>query len=406
MEVFLSSASGDTFNRLQVSANTGSTPFDIGRVDLTQAVGDTENLGDSVFIHDDGPAVTVDDTSGTFALGAQGDWDHNPGTDTFKSLSLTLNSYTIGDGSAVIVDTSSRNGTGTDANGNYVFPGSITADFTDDGVANPQTIEFTLTFDPDNPETYDLQVDTPPDTVILRDTSQGQLKAGGPDPVQTLLFGTPPTDAGLDDVVFFGAVANATKSGVPGGDALATPPEPPNDLLDLIYPETTDLTEEQIEAFLFPTEAKIPTLINSATKMNVSTSGIGINNNNLDGSGTEVQAGDESFVFNPEEDADRVIVYIDNAVGGYSPPTEELYYTVYYTDGTVSAQTLVTAGMLEDALRTDPTVPQAARGGKLFEIDGGDKEIDAVQLTMGAGTVKNPGDPVGDREEFNPEDLS
>ena len=40
----------------------------------------------------------------------------------------------------------------------------------------------------------------------------------------------------------------------------------------------TDLTEAQIEA-LFP----IPSLINSSTQMNVSTSGIGVNNNNLNG---------------------------------------------------------------------------------------------------------------------------
>jgi hypothetical protein len=70
--------------------------------------------------------------------------------------------------------------------------GSVTDDFTDDGIANPVTIEFTLTFDPTDPEIYDLQVQTPPPMVVL--TTSGALKAGGPDAVQTLLFGgTPPS---------------------------------------------------------------------------------------------------------------------------------------------------------------------------------------------------------------------
>ncbi|WP_207541115.1 hypothetical protein [Sabulicella rubraurantiaca] len=200
-----------------------------------------------------------------------------------------------------------------------------------------------------------------------------------------MLFGG--SEAGADDVVFFGAVATAPKSGVAGGS-------PPNDLLDLIGSGATDLTEGQIQAFLPPASAtnQIPTLINSATQMNVSTSGIGINNNNLDGNGTAgIQTADESFVFNPEEVAAAVTVYIDNSVGGYDPASgEQLYYTVYFTDGTVLANQLVTAAMLQDALGTDPTVPKVAVGGKFFEIDGGAKDIDAVQLTMGNGTVKVP----------------
>jgi hypothetical protein len=61
----------------------------------------------------------------------------------------------------------------------------------------------------------------------------------------------------------------------------------------------------------------------------------------------------------------------------------------------------VTSGMLEAALRTDPMVPQAARGGKFFEIDGGDKKIDAVQLT-GDGDHQGPGHPVDDRVDLRP----
>jgi hypothetical protein len=160
-----------------------------------------------------------------------------------------------------------------------------------------------------------------------------------------------------------------------------------------------DLTETQLEAL------NVPGLINTSTKMNVSTSGIGINNNNLDGSGAGISSGDESFVVNPEQDVDTVRVYIDNYVGGYSAATEDLYYTVYYTDGTVSAPILVDAGDLSNALQGDPTVPKAAQGGKYFEIDGGDKQIDAIQLTMGTGTVKIPVIQFGIEQNFEPEPL-
>jgi hypothetical protein len=192
--------------------------------------------------------------------------------------------------------------------------------------------------------------------------------------------------------------------GSSSGDALATPRQTPNDLEDLVHLGATDLNDTQIRAFLTPTNL-IPTLINSGTQMNVSTSGIGINNNNLDGSGVGIQAGDESFVFNPEEVVDGVRVYIDNSVGGYDTATEDLYYRVFYTDGTASGQLEVTSGMLSDALRSDPMVPSAARGGKYFEIDGGDKKIDAVQLTMGTGTIKVPVIQWSVETTFDPEDL-
>jgi len=201
--------------------------------------------------------------------------------------------------------------------------------------------------------------------------------------------------------VFFGAVATAPISGGTGGS--------PNDILDLVSPDP-DLTESDLQAL------NVPSLINTSTKMNVSTSGIGINNNNLDGAdqgsgsgafaNTTITSGDESFVVNPEQDVDAVRVYIDNSVGGYSPATEDLYYTVYYADGTVSAPILVEAADLLNAQRGDPTVPQAAQGGKYFEIDGEDKQIDAVQLTMGSGVVKIPVIQFVIEQEFEPEPLS
>lgn len=389
MEVFLSSASGETFNRLQVSADAGTASFDIGRVDLNQAVTAVENIGGSVLIHDDGPDIAVEDATGNFDDGAQGDWDPRPGTDAFVSLSVNFDSYKIDDGSVVTTDEALTK------TGDFAFSGSLTADFTpNDGIDNEQTVDFTLTFDPGDdsdpgniiPPTYDLQLTTPPSTVTVFDTSQGSLKAGGPDAVQTLEFA--PTGP-QNDIVFFGAVATAPTSGVTGSN---------NDLLDLVGPDP-DLTEDDLQAL------NVPALINTSTKMNVSTSGIGINNNNLDGTGAGISSADESFVVNPEQDVDTVKVYIDNAVGGYSAATEDLYYTIYYTDGTVSAPILVENGVLVDAVRGDPTVPQAAEGGKYFIIDGLDKQIDAVQLTMGTGTVKIPVIQFTIEQEFDPESL-
>ncbi|WP_370160892.1 DUF5801 repeats-in-toxin domain-containing protein [Limimaricola soesokkakensis] len=370
----------------------------------TDTASDKIELGSLIGFEDDGPAILVEDTSGSFSLGAQGDWTNAPGSDGFKSLSVTLNSYTIGTNATVDVDTSLGTMTAPDADGNYVFEGSITADFTNDGVANSQTVSFDLTFDP-AADTYDLQFDEVPTSVVTFDTSQGSLAAGGPDAVQTLLFSG--SDAGNDDVVFFGAVATAVRS---DGDPTTTE-TPPNDILDLVVPGEPDLTEQEIEAKL-----PLPNLINASTQMNVSTSGIGINNNNLDSTastgqgtgafaGTTITPGDESFVVNPETLVDTVTVYISSTVQGYNTATEDLYYTVYHADGSVSGPLEVTAGMLTHYANNDTTVPKEARGGSSFTVDGGDKQIDAVQITMGLGTVKIPIIAFSVEEVFDPQPL-
>ncbi|MFN4140933.1 hypothetical protein [Aestuariivirga sp.] len=399
MEVYLSSGSGETFNRLQVAADPGTTSFDIGRVDLDQAATDVQNIGGSVLIHDDPPTITVDDASGDFDAGVLGNWNHDPGTDTFASLSVTLDTYAIGDGSPVTADVSLGTKTATEG-GNYVFEGSITADFTpNDGINNPQTIDFVLTMDPDEPETYDLQLETPPSTITKFDTSQGSLPAGGPDAVQTLGFA--PTGH-TNDVIFFGVVATApSENGTTASD--------PDSIEELV---NTNPTEAFLESL------NVPTLINAGAQMNVSTSGIGINNNNLNGAdegtgsgafaGTSITSGDQSFVVNPEQDVDTVRVYIDNAVGGYTPTTEDLYYVIYYTDGTVSGPLEVTAAMLSPVPKQDPLGlwPDAAQGGKYFDIESGDKQIEAVQLTMGLGVVKIPVIEFIVETDFNPSPLT
>jgi hypothetical protein len=201
-----------------------------------------------------------------------------------------------------------------------------------------------------------------------------------------LLF---PPAGPANDVVFFGAVATAPSAGI----------------LGLVGSGTADLTESQIEA-LFP----IPNLITPSTQMNVSTSGIGVNNNNLNGAsegpgtgafvGTSITSGDESFVVNPEPAVDKVTVFIDNSVSGYNPATEDLYYTVYFIDGTVSAPVKVTAAMLA------PVTSGVAAGGVSFDIDGGAKQIDAVQLTMGQGTIKIPVIQFTIEQTFTPQSLN
>ncbi|AUX78645.1 DUF5801 repeats-in-toxin domain-containing protein [Sinorhizobium fredii] len=357
---------------------------------VTDGDGDTDSATATnpltIKFEDDGPAVTVDNSSGTYDAGAQGTWDDNdPGSDGFESLSVNFDSYEIDDDGLVTVDAALIK------TGEFTFTGSITDDFNSDGA--DETVGFTLTFDPVN-DTYDLDVTTPPPTTRTFDTSQGSLKAGGPDAVQTLLFGG--SEAGADDIVFFGVVATAPIQGV------SSPPT--NDIEDLVVEGAGDLTEAQIEG-LFP----IPSLINPSTQMNVSTSGIGINNNNLNGAsegagtgafaGTSITSGDESFVVNPETVVDKVTVFIDNSVGGYNPATEDLYFTVYYTDGTIQAATKVAAGMLT------PVTSGVAAGGFSFEIDGGAKQIDAVQLTMGQGTIKIPVIAFSVEQVFDPEAL-
>jgi hypothetical protein len=370
-------------------SGNASASFDIGGFTIESTATDATEIGSKVQFEDDGPTIAVENASGNFDDGAQGKWTNDPGTDGFDSLTMTLDSYKIDGDAAVTVDTTLTGA--VDNDGNFVFTGSITDDFNGDG--KDETVDFTLTLDPNKGTdgTYDLQLTTPPPTVTVFDTSQGSLKAGGPDAVQTLQF--PP--AGHDgDVVFFAVAPTVPLSGKAGDP-------PPNDIQDLVKndPTETDL------------EANNGGLITLSTQLNVSTSGIGVNNNNLDSSdakgqttvfaGTSITSSDESFVVNPEDDVDRVRVFIDNAVGGYTPATEDLYYVAYFTDGTVSGPTEVKAGDLQPVGEDDPISK-----GTVFEIDGGTKQIEAVQLIMGQGTVKIPVIQFVIETEFTPQPLT
>jgi hypothetical protein len=234
-------------------------------------------------------------------------------------------------------------------------------------MVNEQTVEFTLTFDDDG--TYDFQLTTPPSSVVEISSADGSLDAGGPDPVRTLTVDS--TD------IVFSAV------------------EPTTDPADIVpFLDTGEMNIEDNATFL------------STDEMNVSNAGIGNDNNNfngnaddgVDGNTTNGGKTDESFVVDPDSDISSMKVFIDNSVSGYNTNTEELYYRVFYNDGTFDAMlTLVEAGDLT-----------AEAGGQVSFVVGdpmGESDIDAVQLFMGTGTVKIPVIEFTITEEFDPEPL-
>jgi hypothetical protein len=347
---------------------------------VTDADGDTDEATSanplSITFEDDGPAVTVNDTSGSFTAVQPGDWSgsDSSGADGFKSLNINLDSYTIDANSTVPVNADLGTATTPDQFGNFVFTGSITDDFTDDGVVNDQTVEFKLTFHPDGTPTYDVELTTPPGSITTFSSADGQLAAGGPDSVQTLL------GVGPDDIVF--SSVNAITD--------------PNDIVDFLDASETAIEDPNTGAdYLSPLE------------MNVSTSGIGNGNNNfngnalagVDGATTKGGAIDESFVVDPHFGVNGMTVFIDNSVGGYDLATEEIWYRTYFTDGTFdSALTKVTAS----DLTSEP-------GGQLSfvvgDLAGTENNIDAVQLFMGTGTVKIPVIEFNVATEFTPQPL-
>ncbi|MDX8491863.1 DUF5801 repeats-in-toxin domain-containing protein [Mesorhizobium sp. VK22B] len=349
-------------------------------VTRTDGDGDTatdsdNNIGLLVKFDDDGPTVTVNDSSGTFTAGAQGTWTEAPGADGFQSLSLALNSFEIDTHGTVTATPSNSSLTRTD---NFHYSGSITADFTNDGIANNQTVQFTLTFDPNAgpPPTYDFELTTPPGGITTISSSNGSLDAGGPDPVRTLTIGT-------RSIVFSAVNATAAVGDIEGN---------------------LDKTESQIQT------NPLPSYISSAA-MNVSTSGIGLANNNFDGNalagvdGQTTQGGafDESFVIDPTAFlVSSMKVFIDNSVGGYDPTTEGIFYRTY----TRNADNTVTAGAITKVASTD--LHSEAGGQVSFVIPSVDQknDLDAVQLFMGSGTVKVPVVEFSISTTFNPEPLN
>ncbi|WP_081002187.1 T1SS-143 repeat domain-containing protein [Pseudomonas chlororaphis] len=330
----------------------------------------TDKDGDTVTATAEKLVITVDDDTPTLAFGnligtgtdlaQQGYWNKAAGADGLGAagldISLVNNQFTL------VRPDNTTTGTGTlveqspspDGNGAYQFAGTLTGDFDNNAATANTTVHYSLTAKADG--TYALDLLEGFRSIVVLSSADGSLDAGGPDPVRTLTIGT-------EEVVFFGANPLAPQTG-------------DNSILTGIGLGAPDPTEAQLQT------NPLPSFIGSAA-MNVSTSGIGIANNNLEGNTTAgINAGDESFVVNPETLLTAMKIFIDNSVQGYDPATEELYYTIYYDNGT-------TSGAPIKVLAAD--LHAEAGNQKSFTVQwDGSHLIDAVQLTMGKGTIKVP----------------
>ena len=322
----------------------------------------TLNIGQNLMFYDDGPSLAFGNIVGTGSTLAQtGYWDHSFGADGSSTAGLDI-ALANGQFTLVRPNGTTTTGTGTltetspspDINGAYHFAGTLTGDFDNNASTANTSVDYTLTALADGTYTLDL-VQGFSSTLVLS-TANGSLGAGGPDPVQTLTIGT-------DAVVFFAAKALAPQTGA-------------NSILTGIGQGATDPTEAQLQT------NPLPSYIDDQKALNVSTSGIGVKNNVLQGSGAGITAGDDSFVANPQTLLTSVKVFIDNSVGGYDPASESLYYVAYYDDGTTSGAPIkVLAGNLQNE----------AGGQKSFTVQTvAGKMIDAIQLTMAEGMVKIP----------------
>ncbi|AZC57842.1 DUF5801 repeats-in-toxin domain-containing protein [Pseudomonas chlororaphis] len=346
---------------LDAKGNTHAD-FDIGGFTLRQASTTTAEIGSHMIFEDDGPTLAFGNLIGTGTdLAQQGYWNMAAGADglglTGLDISLLNNQFTL-----VRPDNTTTTGTGTlveqspspDGNGAYQFAGTLTGDFDNNAATANTTVHYTLSAYANG--TYALDLQEGFRSTIVLSSADGSLAAGGPDPVRTLLIGS-------EDVVFFAANPLAPQTG-------------DNSILTGIGLGASDPTEAQLQT------NPLPSFIGSAT-MNVSTSGIGVANNNLEGNTTDgINAGDESFVVNPETLLTSMKIFIDNSVQGYNPATEELYYTIYFDNGTTSGAPIkVQAADLHAEAGNQTSFTVQWDGSHL---------IDAVQLTMGLGTVKVP----------------
>ncbi|MNF61787.1 hypothetical protein D3C84_434480 [compost metagenome] len=254
--------------------------------------------------------------------------------------------------------TLTEQGSSPDINGAYHFAGTLTGDFDNNAATANTSVDYTLTAYANG--TYALDLVQGFHSTIVLSSADGALSAGGPDPVRTLLIpetNNPAIPSASEEVVFFSAKALATTAQILSGIGLGAP----------------DPTEATLQT------NPLPSYIDPAA-MNVSTSGIGVANNVFQGDNqAAISADDESFVINPETLLAGMRVFIDNSVGGYDTATEDLYYRVFYEDGTFS-----------DRIEVN-TVTSEAGGQVSFLIEkSGALLIDAVQLTMGRGDIKIP----------------
>ncbi|WP_223502687.1 DUF5801 repeats-in-toxin domain-containing protein [Pseudomonas sp. BF-R-24] len=326
----------------------------------------TLNIGQNLVFKDDGPALSFGNLIGTGSVLAQsGFWSMATGADGLGAagldISLVNNQFTL-----VRPDNTTTTGTGTlselalspDANGAYQFAGTLTGDFDNNAATANTTVDYTLTAYADGRYALDL-VQGFRSTIVLS-SADGSLAAGGPDPVRTLLIpqtSNPAIPSASEEIVFFSAKALASTADILTGIGLGAP----------------DPTEAALQT------NPLPSYIDPRA-MNVSTAGIGVANNVLQGDNlAAISAADESFVINPESLLTAMKVFIDNSVAGYNTATEDLYYRIYYADGTFS-----------DRIEVNTLTPEAGGQVSFLVEKAGTTLIDAVQLTMGRGDIKIP----------------
>jgi len=354
---------------------TGSDENDI-IINLGTVVQATDKDGDTVTASAERVAITVDDDTPNLAFGnlvgtstdqAQiGFWSGAYGADRAGTTELNIvkAAWQIGGVTQSLTNFVFNEVTpgSPDVNGNFQFTGSLTGDFDNNGTVDANPLGFTLSANPATGR-YTLDLAAPVISVTLTDTANGALGAGGPDPVQTLSIPQTAT-SGAETVVFFSVKVSASSGDIATGLQKGQPD-----------PSEATLQGPPLAVFIDP------------RNMNVSTSGIGVGNNVLEGDADAAIGGsiDESIVINPLSLVNTVRVFVDNSVSGYkytpgpgSGGNERLYYTVYYSDGDYSAAVLVD----RDITGTGTN--------RSFDISGGTRQIDAVQLTMAKGDVKIP----------------
>ena len=355
----------------------------------TATDGDTDTnaasvaIGAAVSFQDDGPSLAFGNLIGTGTINPQyGYWNMSAGVDglatnavvSLDRLNISLDTFQlVKPDSSVVSGTSftfSETAPSPDGSDAYHWTGALTGDF-DNNAATVDTVEhFTMTALANG--TYAIDLVEGFGSTITTTTAGGTLSAGGPDPSQTLTL-----VGGVEQVVFFAVDPTAATSGIGSAIQLGAPDRNEPTLQQMSSMADWDEISSNGNQ---PGDGTFP-FINDTYAMNVSTSGIGVNNNVLNGNDTVgIQAvGDESFVVNPQTLLTAVKVFIDNSNGGYDTATEDLYYLTYYDDGSVGALTEVNSVTAEAGGQVSFTV-----------LREGSKLIDAVQLLMGRGAIKIP----------------
>jgi hypothetical protein len=326
----------------------------------------TLNIGQNLVFKDDGPALSFGNLIGTGSVLAQsGFWNMAAGADGLGAagldISLVNDQFTL-----IRPDNTTTTGTGTlhelasspDANGAYQFAGTLTGDFDNNAATANTTVDYTLSAYADGRYALDLVQGF--SSTIVHSSANGSLDPGGPDSVHTLLIpqtNDPTIPSASEEIVFFSAKALASTADILTGIGLGAP----------------DPTEAALQT------NPLPSYIDPAS-MFVSTAGIGVGNNVFQGDNlAAISAADESFVINPESLLTGMKVFIDNSVAGYNTATEDLYYRIYYADGTHS-----------NLVEVNTLTPEAGGQVSFLIAKEGTQLIDAVQLTMGRGDVKIP----------------